>query len=529
VQPPDLNVLPTIRQQPQSAIIPEGGSALFSVTADGSPPLRYQWRFNSSAVFGATDSSYLVTNVHAGNAGNYSVVVSNAIGFVISSNAALTIISAPAIVGQPRDQVVLSGQDATFSVGVSGSPPLSYQWRFNGIVISGATDSSYRVTAAQSSESGFYSVVVTNPAGIALSSNASLTLASVGGVGDNSLGQSANQAGVTNLIAVSAGAWHSLGLRANGRVIAWGNNENGQSAVPLDLSNVVAIAAGGYHSLAVTVGKHVVAWGENDSGQATPPGGLGNVIAVAAGMWHSLALGANGRVTAWGDSSHGQADVPAGLDNVVAIAAGGNHSLALRANGTVAAWGENTDAEGMFVGQSKVPDGLNNVVAIAAGDYHSLAVRGDGTVVAWGDNSRNQTSVPTGLERVVAAAGGGSHSVVLKMDGSVRAWGNNLNGQCSVPLSVAGIIGISAGEAHTLLMLGNTEAPPYLLHPSENGTQFTLVLQTYAGRNYTLEYRTSLTAGDWTPGATIKGNGAMQFLIDPAAVGAQRYYRVREW
>jgi hypothetical protein len=246
-------------------------------------------------------------------------------------------------------------------------------------------------------------------------------------------------------------------------------------------------------------------------------------------MWHSLALGANGRVTAWGDSSHGQADVPAGLDNVVAIAAGGNHSLALRANGTVAAWGENTDAEGMFVGQSKVPDGLNNVVAIAAGDYHSLAVRGDGTVVAWGDNSRNQTSVPTGLERVVAAAGGGSHSVVLKMDGSVRAWGNNLNGQCSVPLRVAGIIGISAGEAHTLLMLGNTEAPPYLLHPSENGTQFTLVLQTYAGRNYTLEYRTSLTAGDWTPGATIKGNGAMQFLIDPAAVGAQRYYRVREW
>ena len=130
----------------------------------------------------------------------------------------------------------------------------------------------------------------------------------------------------------------SLTLRVS-PVVAWGDNGDGQTTVPSGLSNVVAIAAGGYHSLALTAEGRVVAWGDNGCGQTTVPSGLSNVVAIAAGGDHSLALTAEGRVVAWGYNWYGQTNVPSGLSNVVAIAAGGCHSLALTAEGRVVAWG----------------------------------------------------------------------------------------------------------------------------------------------------------------------------------------------
>jgi hypothetical protein len=99
--------------------------------------------------------------------------------------------------------------------------------------------------------------------------------------------------------------------------------------VPAGLSNVVAIAAGDSHSLALKADGTVVAWGYNNYGQTNVPAGLSNVAAIAGGWAHSLALKNDGTVVAWGDNADGQTDVPAGLSNVVAIAAGGFHSLAL--------------------------------------------------------------------------------------------------------------------------------------------------------------------------------------------------------
>ena len=73
-------------------------------------------------------------------------------------------------------------------------------------------------------------------------------------------------------------------------VAAWGNNDSGQTTVPAGLSNVVAIAAGYYHSLALKTDGTVVAWGYNGYGQTNVPAGLSNVVAIAAGGYHSLAL-----------------------------------------------------------------------------------------------------------------------------------------------------------------------------------------------------------------------------------------------
>lgn len=84
--------------------------------------------------------------------------------------------SAPVITNQPQNVTVTVGQSATFSVTASGTSPLSYQWRKNGTNISGATSQSYTKTNVQLSDSGNYSVVVTNSAGSTTSNNAKLTV-----------------------------------------------------------------------------------------------------------------------------------------------------------------------------------------------------------------------------------------------------------------------------------------------------------------------------------------------------------------
>jgi len=82
--------------------------------------------------------------------------------------------TAPVITNQPQTQTVSQGNPVTFSVTATGSNPLSYQWRKNGVNISGATNSTYTIAAVVPGDAGTYSVVVSNPAGSATSNNASL-------------------------------------------------------------------------------------------------------------------------------------------------------------------------------------------------------------------------------------------------------------------------------------------------------------------------------------------------------------------
>ena len=106
--------------------------------------------------------------------------------------------------------------------------------------------------------------------------------------------------------------------------------------MPSGLNGVVAIAAGGAstdagHSLALKTDGTVVAWGGNFSGQISVPAGLNNVVAIAAGGRHSLALKGDGTVVSWGlfYFNYGASTVPAGLRGVAAIAAGGDVDLVL--------------------------------------------------------------------------------------------------------------------------------------------------------------------------------------------------------
>ncbi len=86
-----LAAAPVIQAQPQSQTVTTGSSALFSVTATGHPALTYQWYFNGAAISGATASSYSLASAQSGNAGSYTVTVTNAVGRVTSSPATLTV------------------------------------------------------------------------------------------------------------------------------------------------------------------------------------------------------------------------------------------------------------------------------------------------------------------------------------------------------------------------------------------------------------------------------------------------------
>lgn len=172
---------PFIITQPASQIAAPGSDVAFSVAASGAGALHYQWRFGAANLAGATTSMLALTNVQSGQAGDYSVVITNFAGSVTSAPASLTIAAAPVIVAQPESQTVAPGQSAVFTVTATGTMPLFYQWRFNGLPLPGATGSSYTRANVQPGDAGNYSVVITNLAGSVVSTEALLTVAVASG------------------------------------------------------------------------------------------------------------------------------------------------------------------------------------------------------------------------------------------------------------------------------------------------------------------------------------------------------------
>ena len=170
-----------IATQPVAQSVITGETATFTVTASGTSPISYQWKKNGTDISGATSPSYTTpATSNADDGTKFSVVVSNSLGTVTSTDAALTVTStavAPAITTQPAAQTVTEGESATFSVTASGTAPFTYQWKKNGTDIEGVTTSSHTTDATVLGDSGaVFTVVVTNSAGSVTSSGAALTV-----------------------------------------------------------------------------------------------------------------------------------------------------------------------------------------------------------------------------------------------------------------------------------------------------------------------------------------------------------------
>ena len=212
----------------------------------------------------------------------------------------------------------------------------------------------------------------------------------------------------TEFVAIAAGDYHSLGLKADGTIVAWGYNNEGQCDVPSSNMAFVAVATGNVHSLGLKADGSIVAWGGNWAGQCNVPAPNTDFVAVAAGQSHSLGLKADGSIVAWGYDNECQCNVPAPNTDFVAVAGGSDHSLGLKSDGSIAAWGAN------YQGQCNVPAPNTDFVALAAGWFHSLGLKADGSIVAWGSNSYGQCNVPLPNSDFVAVTSGGWHSLGLK-------------------------------------------------------------------------------------------------------------------
>ncbi|WP_224367505.1 RCC1 domain-containing protein [Hyalangium versicolor] len=315
--------------------------------------------------------------------------------------------------------------------------------------------------------------------------------------------------------ALSAGNSHSLALRTDGSVWAWGLNSDGQlgngtqtlANVPVrvpGLPAILAISAGRSHSLALGVDGTVWAWGQNSFGQlgdgtttrrlspvsVAIPGGA---VAIAGGLTHSLAIAADGSVYAWGTNTYGQLGdgttstrlTPGRINlpvSAVAVSAGWYHSMALGANGTVWTWGRNLNGQIGNGSASSVnqltPYSVNLVLpatAIAAGATHSLALLSNQSAVGWGQNTNGQlgngttataqsTPVAVALTGAVKSiATGGNFSLAIDSTGAAWSWGQNTLGQLgdgtttqrTSPVRVQGLgdaLAVSAGLFHALAL-----------------------------------------------------------------------------
>ena len=172
---------PAISFQPYSLVLNAGTTASFSVEAGGSGPLGYQWRkdgvplADGGNIAGAATAMLVLTNVLGGDAGGYSVVVSNGLGSVTSAVATLVVID-PLIAVQPVSQLGKLGDSVTFSVTAVGTAPLGYQWWKDGGALAWGTGASLTLTNLEVADAGDYWVVVSNQYGNVTSAVALLTV-----------------------------------------------------------------------------------------------------------------------------------------------------------------------------------------------------------------------------------------------------------------------------------------------------------------------------------------------------------------
>lgn len=255
-------------------------------------------------------------------------------------------------------------------------------------------------------------------------------------VGDNRLEQ-CEVSDWKDVTAVSAGRFHTVGLRRDGTVVASGADWAHQCRT-VGWSDMTAVSAGGGHTVGLRLKKgSAAAVGDNRYGQCGVQRWK-NLVEVSAGEAHVVGLKKDGTVVSAGDNEKGQCEVGKWRD-IIAVSAGRYHTVGLRRDGSVVAAGS---------GWEKQLRGWRDVVAISAGDYHTVGLKRDGSVLAAGDD-RSGACRTDGWRDMVAVSAGGNHTVGLRRDGRVAAVGGSEYGQCNVS-GWRDIIAISAGGCHTV-------------------------------------------------------------------------------
>ena len=591
------------RPSPQKVSLPQnalsmsaGAITSAAVLTDGSV---WVWGSNEAGLTGAAGAQYLTATLT--NLGAYAVTPAAITASASAGSQAVTLSTDAPTFGWTASSTVpwltvnpLSGTGAG-SLTLSWTANTSVYERFGSVTVAGKT-----VTVRQAAGAAAPVVRVAAGDGFHLHLKNDGTVWAWGRNSNSQLGNG-NQVdqpapvrvgSLTTVVELAAGQSHALARRSNGTVWAWGANQSGQvgngafsSAVasPVQVSGltgVVAIAAGGYHSLALKSDGTVWAWGSNGDGQLgdgtgidrnlpVQVTGLSQIVAIAAGSLHSLALRSDGTVMAWGWNASGQlgdgttesrfSPVAVNLlTDVVAVAASATRSHALRRDGTIWIWGSGLSNDALSPFQ--LP-GSADFVRLATGGFGSAftfaAVKSDGSVWTWdsnyfgqaGDPSIRASSVPVQVLGITAPASlaiGFDSMIAVRADGTVWGWGQNGFGQTgtgifgdrTTPVIVSGVSGAakaSASWSHVLILKNNGSlwawgdhnykrvSDPELLTGTDKQpveiVEVGAVTAMAAGFNFSLSVRTNSTVWAWGRNSSGQlGDGTTNQRLIPVAV-----------
>jgi alpha-tubulin suppressor-like RCC1 family protein len=412
---------------------------------------------------------------------------------------------APFISGQPASQTVDVGSSVTLIGGAAATPTATYQWKKDGVNISGVTSSSYTIEHVALGDAGAYTFVSSNYLGSVTSNAATLTVNSLivttasptrnvlvpgqnldlnittTGAGplvyqwyhDNRVIPGATASGyrlVNSAFSDSGAYWvvvnnGSFTRRSkpffvtvaplSTKIVAWGQSELPQFQIPINQNDLIAVSTSpsGY-TLGLKRDGTVIDWGDPVHGLRNQvPAGLHDVVAISAGTAVAMALKSDGTVSTWFGYSPfpDQSLYPYGTGDIVSIAAGTHHRVVLDNEGKVYSAVE-MSAHGDPSEYQFPPGGLSDAVSIAVSGARSVAVKSDGTLITWGDTAQ-PVAPPVGLSSIAKVSMGHNHGLLLKYDGTVSAWGNSADAPgAAVPAGLSGVTAVTNGDNHSLAL-----------------------------------------------------------------------------
>jgi len=287
--------------------------------------------------------------------------------------------------------------------------------------------------------------------------------------------------------AVSAGWHHTIAIKVDGSLWAWGSGQLGDgtttnSITPIRIGTDTdwqTVFAGVSHTIAIKTDGSLWAWGSGQLGDGTTTGSstpvrIGtntNWQAVSIGGYytvainHTIAIKTDGSLWGWGSNwynqlvdgigiYHSSTPIQIGTDtNWQVVSAGNSHTIAIKMDGSLWAWGFDR-GDGGFNSNSygqlgngtttELPSPVrigtdNNWQTVSAGVYNTIAIKTDGSLWAWGKNNNGQLGDGTYTNRNTpvrigtdtnweAVSAGDNHTIAIKTDGSLWAWGSNYNG-----------------------------------------------------------------------------------------------------